>query len=1029
MRNRSLLWRFLWGSFAVLGALVVTFVYPKHNGLDLDLDRSARAQEVRKKDPYDLSQQRVLLRTVMQVTRDYVEPERINWRKMMLAGLYAVQRQVAPVLIHYEDGADKFTVQVHDQKREFRIGDVVSPWKLTERFGEVFKFLQPNLDGEDVEPRDVEYAAVNGMLRTLDPHTVLLTPDVYEEMRTSTRGEFGGLGIVISIREDQLTVIKPMENTPASRAGLKRGDKIVQIDDEVTLNMPLNEAVDRLRGAPGSDVEVWITRPGKGGFAKAKKISLTRAVIQIPSVQSKMLSAGVGYVHIESFQGNTDSDLEAALEKLRQTGMKGLVLDLRDDPGGLLEQAVRVSDLFLTSGTIVVTSSNDPSDRDEKFARADGTEPPYPMVVLVNGRSASASEIVAGALKGHDRALIVGERTFGKGSVQVLYDFEDGSALKLTIAQYLTPGDVSIQEVGIVPDIAIDPMTVDPEDMDLTLNTNFLRESDLGQHLTSDRVRSAEQPSATLHYALPAETRRRLREADPQDDEENEREQEFLLRFAQTLLGGVGSGATRVELLSSSKKIVADSGAQEMKRVAEELKALGVDWSAGDDKGASDVDVSVSTDRPDNRARAGEPFALKVKVTNKGKAPLYQLRATTKSDFGLFHERELIFGKVMPGQTREWTAQLGICQGEGAERRCAIPRNVLARADGIKIKFEEAHGHAPAPVEVRTTLEALPRPSFAYAYQLADSKGNGNGFAERGESLTLYFRVRNTGVGPAFKTATSLRNLSGRGLSLKDGRFSFDSLAPGAEQEVAFTFDVLGDIESDEIKLEVAVYDTELREGVTEKITIPLKKDAPKLSAGPGPVVVDVGATLLEAPASSARAVATVEGGTATFPATATTGDFVRVDVGNGRAAWVDRKRLKGGAQNGGKLAWLVARMPPQMSVDHGNTFVTKDASLKLKASAKDDHRVRDMYVFVGPRKVFYDASRANAKEMAFETKLPLRPGMNYVTVVAREDQDVVSRRTFAVRRDGPDGALLESPKHSADDWAADEFVGEGIEE
>ncbi|MCA9583031.1 MAG: PDZ domain-containing protein, partial [Myxococcales bacterium] len=451
MKKPPSLWRAASVALAIACALFVTYVYPRHNGLDLDLDNSALAQESRRREPYDLAELQVLKRAVLEVKKNYVEPQRIDWRRMLLSGLNAIQRSVAPVLVHYEDGADTFRVQVQDKAKTFSLKEVDSPWSVSERFAEVFQFIQSPLASEDVDLREVEYAAVNGMLRTLDPHTVLLTPNIYEDMRASTRGEFGGLGIVISIRDDQLTVIQPMDNTPASRAGLHKGDKIVRIDDEGTLNMPLNEAVDHLRGTPGSKVTVWITREGKGGFKKARPFELTRAVIHIPSVESRMLTKGIGYIQIKSFQGNTQSDMEDALEGLHREGLKGLVLDLRDDPGGLLDQAVKVADTFLSSGTIVTTSSNDPRERDEKFAKADGTEPEYPMVVLVNGRSASASEIVAGALKAHDRALIVGQRTFGKGSVQVLYDFRDGSALKLTIAQYLTPGDISIQEVGIVP--------------------------------------------------------------------------------------------------------------------------------------------------------------------------------------------------------------------------------------------------------------------------------------------------------------------------------------------------------------------------------------------------------------------------------------------------------------------------------------------------------------------------------------------------------------------------------------------------
>lgn len=478
MNHVKRLWKPLIAATALVGAFFLTFVWPGHNALDFDIDASPRAQASHHRENYDLTRLSVLHNVVIEIVDHYVDPTRIQPRKMLLAGLNAIQRSVAPIIVDYEDGSNHLTVQVNNERRQFRVDDVNAPWVLTPRFREIFRFLQDNLQNEDIDLRDIEYAAINGMLHTLDPHTSLLTPDVYTDMRMNTRGEFGGLGILIGVREGQLTVIKPMPGTPAQQAGLLRMDHVVKIGEESTLNMPLQEAVNRLRGAPGSRVTLWIVRDGAHGWTQPRRFELTRAVIHIESVESRMLEGGIGYIKIKSFQGNTFDDMQRALQQLHRQSMNGLVLDLRDNPGGLLDQAVRIADAFLTSGTIVTTDSPDPAQRDEKDAEAPGTEPNYPMVVLLNGGSASASEIVAGALKNHDRALIVGQTSFGKGSVQVLYDFEDGSALKLTIAQYLTPGGVSIQGVGISPDIAISPMTVDAEDMDLTEDEAYLRESD-----------------------------------------------------------------------------------------------------------------------------------------------------------------------------------------------------------------------------------------------------------------------------------------------------------------------------------------------------------------------------------------------------------------------------------------------------------------------------------------------------------------------------------------------------------------------
>ena len=371
---------------------------------------------------------------------------------------------------------------------------------------EIFKFIAQHLQsGKDAEAvRNIEYAATNGMLSTLDPHSMLLDPTMYTEMKMKTRGSFGGLGIVIGIRKGELTVIKPMPGTPAAEAGVKAGDRIVRIDRESTINMMINDAVSRLRGEPDTKVELWIRHANEPDSA-ARKVVLTRAIIQTHTVISHMLKNGVGYIKLhDSFGGNSDDELRRAIDDLKSKGMKALVLDLRNNPGGLLDQAIKVADEFVDSGTIVTTVGYANKQREEKRA-TQGNQPHIPMAVLVNRGSASASEIVAGALKNLDRAVIVGTRTFGKGSVQVLYDNDDGSALKLTIAQYLTPGDVSIQSVGITPDVDLDKRhhRQGQRASGCGATIKRCRESDLDAHLKSNYTKSGDKPSETIKYLTP----------------------------------------------------------------------------------------------------------------------------------------------------------------------------------------------------------------------------------------------------------------------------------------------------------------------------------------------------------------------------------------------------------------------------------------------------------------------------------------------------------------------------------------------
>ena len=420
---------------------------------------------------------------------------------------------------------------------------------------------------------------------------------------------------------------------------------------------------------------------------------------------------------------------------------------------------------------------------------------------------------------------------------------------------------------------------------------------------------------------------------------------------------------------------------------------------------------------------AGEPFNLKVQVENKGKAPLYQLRATTKSDNRLFSERELVFGKLAPGEKKTWSTTLGICKADeqSQKRECKLPETLKERADGVRIVFDEAHGHPPDPTEVRTRVQAEDTPQFAYTVHVADDdKGNGDGEIQIGEVATVYMRIRNVGKGTSKQTIGNLRNLSGPGVLIHAGRFQLQELKPGQEANVAFKFEVLPDFQETEAKLDAAVIDETLREGAGEKLVIPIAKAAETpVEAASGTAVARAGARVLERPEGNAKTIAQIEGGPLTLPVQAKYKDFTRVDLGDGRPGWISERDLRGGNGKGGHLSDVLAHMPPKLDVDYASTLVTREPTLHLKGRAEDDTLVRDLYVFVGARKVFYQSNRNGhePRKVAFDTSVPLRPGINYVTVVAREDNEIMSRETFIVRRDGPDGALMETPKESEQDF------------
>ncbi len=299
--------------------------------------------------------------------------------------------------------------------------------------------------------------AIKGLLSNLDPHSGYLDPDYYQDLQVQTEGEFGGLGIEITIKDGMLVVVAPMEDSPAAKAGVQPGDAIVKIEGKFTQEFSLVDAVKRLRGPKGAPITVTIQR---GDRKKLFDVTIVRDNIKVRSVKSRYLGDGLAYVRISQFMKNTGQDVRAALDKLRKKSpdkqIKGLILDVRNNPGGLLTQAISIGDLFLKDGVIVYTDGRVESQKQKFFAHERGTEPEYPMIVLVNGGSASASEIIAGAFKDHGRALILGTQTFGKGSVQTITPLRNGGAITLTTALYYTKSGNSIQAKGVTPDILVE---------------------------------------------------------------------------------------------------------------------------------------------------------------------------------------------------------------------------------------------------------------------------------------------------------------------------------------------------------------------------------------------------------------------------------------------------------------------------------------------------------------------------------------------------------------------------------------------
>jgi len=354
-------------------------------------------------------------------------------------------------------------------------------YKEIKLFNEVFDMVKKNYVDE-INPTTLIQGAINGMVKSLDPHSSFMTPDLYKELEVETQGHFGGIGIEITLLKDILTVVSPIEDTPAFVAGIKSGDQIIRIDGKSTKDITIMEAVKQLRGPKDTKVTITIMREN---MPTPKDITLVRAIIQVKSVKVKNIEDHIGYIRIASFQEKTADDLRKSLKEVSEKlkPMSGLVLDLRNDPGGLLTQAIEVSDVFLKSGMIVSTRGRVKAMETKTMAKNDGNEITCPMVVLVNEGTASAAEIVAGALQDNGRALIMGTQTFGKASVQTVIPLEDGSALKLTTARYYTPKGRSIQAEGIKPDIVVKYIKPAEDAENTAWWEDRIREKDLKGHI------------------------------------------------------------------------------------------------------------------------------------------------------------------------------------------------------------------------------------------------------------------------------------------------------------------------------------------------------------------------------------------------------------------------------------------------------------------------------------------------------------------------------------------------------------------
>ena len=722
-----------------------------------------------------------------------------------------------------QNNGKKIILTIANKKKEFP-SQIDTMFTLRSHLLEAIKFIFDNTQPEQTLSQ-LEELAIAGLLDTLDPHSTFLSEELYKEMKVGTSGKFGGLGIVIGIRDNKLTVISPIDDTPASKAGILPGDYISKIEDETTVGMTLTEAVEKMRGPQGSTVTISIERKG---WLSAKDFKMVRDMIRVESVEYALLPNDIGYVKVKSFQEDSTKQLKKALSALTgktSKGLKGLVFDLRNNPGGLLDQAIAISDLFLEQGTIVTTVGLKNKMRDSQQAILKNTQPMYPMVVIVNEGSASASEIVAGALQRNQRAVVLGQKTFGKGTVQTLYDLPQNSALKLTVAKYLTPGDISIQSIGIGPDIQTIPVVIDQDQITFFYSEDKHGEAELDRHFVNDQKPMKMQPEIVAEYLFhkpsPEELEKEYSFSKLSAQEKQKRLfEDFETKTSYEILVHT-TGISHEALIEASKKQLSISTKSQEQQIATAMQKLGIDWSIAPKIDANkkcpspDVSFLVLPETKGQVIRSGDKIEIQALMKNKSDCTLYQARATSQSDSSFFDHREIFFGKLSPNQAI--TRKLSL----------TIPKYQPVGSYQLTFNFDEDQKTSIQSQNVIIPIMPNQQPSFTLAYSITDTVEGQTGFIapnqpERGEKFFLTVKVKNIGEVLSNEMNLVIKQDGNKTIQFDKSREKFEKVAPGQEKTARFQIEVPENLNEPLFKLILTASDADYQSYIQKKIDVKL---------------------------------------------------------------------------------------------------------------------------------------------------------------------------------------------------------------
>lgn len=929
----------------------------------------------------------------------YLDPARIRPRELTERAFAALENAVDEVYVDYSEETKPYAaVHLESKVQVFNLDSVSALDSAVRLLENVFVFVRNNYRGEQ-ELNEMRYAAANGFLSGLDPHTMVFSPKAFQEFSVTIKGEIYGIGMLVGSRDGKLTVIEVLKDTPAARAGFRKGDLIVKIGDESTINMTVPEAVDKIRGPLKSWVTLAVRRQKPEGDAfETLEIPVQRDLVTIKSVESKLLPpeegvpGAIGYAKVVNFDQNTTDGLRENLRRLVEKNggrpLAGLILDLRGNSGGLLTQAVQMSDLFLKSGTIVIQAMR--ATRGQQFyvqeAEDGGDEPDCPIVVLANAASASGAEIVTGALQKNRRAVVLGTRTFGKGSVQQLHRLSSGAQLKITVSEYLLPGKISIQENGVVPDVLANPVVVKEGSFDLFPDEPSMTERVYSQHIVS---KFAKKEVSTFRLDYYDEVPEEDYYSDRFLSGELEPEKDRLVRMALRLLGIALSGdetgkgrpsserpAEFFSLLEGQAEKVLQYKAELFDEIVKKLAEVGIDWTSGEPAPAAidpkDLELRLSsefTTKPSKDKDDPVPLRFVVvtaRLKNTGGRTLFRMKGLSRSEYRPYRDREFLFGRIEPG--------------EEVERRVKIQLPYLpqSRSDLLTVDVSassgssdpEAKDDALISASIAIEQSAAGKPAFSYSAELFEGTSPADlkpvRSLEPDRRAVLKVKLRNVGTASVFKGVAVLRNETGRQIFLHEpGRIAFpeapvsrtasigftpdappEGMKPGDVAEFEFSFEVRRGDPVDFYKFEFGAIDSYSNAGISHEILIPPRE---KEDARPFPNGVD----------------------------------FVPPRI----AAWAEVPASGGGAAE--------------------RVLVTKSGSVVLRAEVRGGDRVGfKAWIFQSlsgdqefPDKIFFADSRGEPV-LEISQNVKLAAGSNSFTVVARDRNGIENRETVFVRRE-----------------------------